>query len=175
MPDDVNIALDNGCLNAKGKHPVLNKLGELEKQGVVTLSTSSTSTREQIETQKSSEWLKRYLSRIKALKEEMEPGIIGTARIGLAGIAPQDTKNRISNISKICFPGLGFNQLNTNQKNDILHLVTAIGTGADYFLTTDKKDMILNGKQEKLERYGIKIREPNKFLLNELNYLINRD
>lgn len=57
MPDNIhlNIALDNGCLNAKGKHSVLNKLDELEKKGLVTLSTSSTSTREQIETQKSSE------------------------------------------------------------------------------------------------------------------------
>jgi len=169
----VNIALDNGCLNAKGKHPVLNKLDDLEEQGLITLSTSSTSTREQIETQKSGEWLTRYLNRIQTLKLIMEPAIVDIAKVGLARVAPDETGIVIKKISKICFPGLDFSQLTSNQKNDILHLVTAIDTGADYFLTHNKNDMILNGKQKKLEKYGIKIREPNESLLKELNSLVN--
>lgn len=105
----------------------------------------------------------------------MEPAIIGISRVGLARIAPEDTDELINEITKICFPGLNFNQLNSNQQNDVLHLVTAIDTGADYFITTNKNDMILKGKQNKLEKYGIKIREPNECLLKELKSLANTD
>ena len=80
----VNIALDNSCLNAKGRCPFLNKLDELEKRGLITLSTSSTSAREQIETQKSNEWLTKYLKRIRELEEIMEPLIIGTSIVSRA-------------------------------------------------------------------------------------------
>jgi len=85
------------------------------------------------------------------------------------------TKEKLNIISKICFPCKDFSQLNSNQKNDVLHLVTAIETEADYFLTGDKNDMILNGKQKKLEKFGVKIREPNECLLKEINSLINRE
>lgn len=162
----VKVALDTGCLNARGKHPELNKLDELEKEGKITLSTSSTSRREQIETQKDPVWLDKYEKRIDELQEDNEPAMVGVSRVGMSQVASNSVPQLVEDLKKICFPG---KKLSKNDINDIEHLASAIENSADVFVTMNKKDMIDNGKREEIEKYGIKVRQPNQALIDELS------
>ncbi|MFW9995039.1 MAG: hypothetical protein ACFFD4_23580 [Candidatus Odinarchaeota archaeon] len=154
----LKIALDTGCLNVKGKHPILNELEQLEKDGHLEITTSSVLEREQMEKNVMQEWRDRYLSKINKHSKEYEVMIIGRSEIGKAVLGSERVRDIIEST------------IQSDPKNDydkwILH--TAIVNQNDYFLTLNPNDFINNGKQERLETLGILIREPDNAFLDEL-------
>lgn len=164
----IKISLDNGCLNAKKGHPILNQINALEKAKKIRLFTASTTWREQIDTQKSPYWLKKYLKRISELEMVMEAGTVDLSRIGKARVVDTQTVEHIKKISFICFPGKKWEQITPNQKNDVLSLEAHHAFKFDYFLTLNPKDMINDGKAEKLKELDIVVREPNQDFLTEI-------
>lgn len=58
------------------------------------------------------------------------------------------------------------NMFSKNQQNDFLHIYSGHQIRADYFVTNDRTDFILNCRREKLEELmpGLKIRTDEEFL-----------
>ncbi|MBN1194477.1 MAG: hypothetical protein JXA08_03900 [Methanomicrobiaceae archaeon] len=158
----INIALDTSCLNVNHRNKTLNILEKLHKQNKITLKTSTVLEKEQNETNKDPEWQSKYLSKIDELEKSFEIAIIGKSVIGQCVIGDE----KICSILRAIFLNKS-----TNSSNDFYDwwiLTTALVQKCDYFITTNKRDFIENGRKEKIENLGIKVRCPDQNLIYEL-------
>ncbi len=149
----ITITLDTGCLNLKGKTPILNALEELEKKGIVELRQSDYTEPEflsgnlEMDMAADNGLWKRYQ---KMSKEHTANNIIEN---------PNEESNLdfrlFDKLKDIVFPRV--NSLNKNQIQDLLHLMNHVQRGRDFFITFDT-DFTKDGKQERLETIGIMAR-----------------
>ena len=73
----IRIALDTSCLNAKKKHPVLNRIEVLDELCKIQLVTSTVNEKEQQNTNPSAGWRKKYLEEINKKEKVLETGRFG--------------------------------------------------------------------------------------------------
>jgi hypothetical protein len=107
-----------------------------------------------------------------------EPLAIGFGRIGHAYITDGKKKYSIKEIASIMFPDKQIDNLSSNEKNDIMHLVSCIEKDIKYFITRNIRDFIdekktnsnrnsdirEGQKRQKLEKFGTLIRTPEEML-----------
>lgn len=153
----IKIGLDTSCLNVKGKHDILNQLETLEKEGKITLITSTVNEKEQINTNTSDYWKNKYLNKINQKEKISEVGRYGMSCYEQAVYA--DDK-KCSQLEKIFSDKKDF--------YDLWLLQTACMGECDFFLTLNSRDFIDNGKKETIEKIGIKIRIPDDNFFKEI-------
>ncbi|NMB66885.1 hypothetical protein GYA25_02400 [Candidatus Woesearchaeota archaeon] len=163
----ISIALDNSCLNLRKKQEVLNKLDQLYVKNKILLNCSRVNEIEQLKTQKNKDYLNKYISIITEKKNLIESGRLGISKFGDFLFSK---KNLNYNLRKIFSKN---SDLIDSDYFDIWLLETAILNKQDFFVTLNTNHFIKDGKKESIESLGIKIREPNKDFLKELNGLIN--
>jgi hypothetical protein len=107
-----------------------------------------------------------------------EPWTIGFSRIGSAYIQDGKPRASVKEISSVLFPSFTMNQLNKNQKNDIMHIASCIHKEVEYFVTRNVFDFIAtkrnntnrndksrnNDKRVALEKYGINVMTPEEMV-----------
>lgn len=169
----VRLSLDSSCLNTKKKHPILNILDELEKDGKIEIFVSTSIWREQVETQQNPEWQRKYLKRIAKMKSIYEIGFLGTMYLGHARLAGDDAFQRLIKLAQICFPNKTWETINSNEFNDVMALEAHAFFKLDFFVTLNINDFIANGKRERLSEQQIEVREPNDDFIKELEKLAN--
>lgn len=73
-------------------------------------------------------------------------------------------------LKEIMFPGIEFDEFNDRTKNriaDVDHLLAHIKKERDFFITSNTKDFIRNGKKEILKsEFGVEILTPEEFVRN---------
>lgn len=154
----IKIGLDTSCLNAKGKHDILNKLEEIEKRGKITLITSTVNEKEQIDTNKNEYWQNKYLEKINQKQKIDEVGRYEISGYGQAVYADDEKCPKLEKL----FP-------DKKDFYDLWLLQTCVIGKCDFFLTLNSQDFINNNKKEELEKIGIKIRIPDNDFIIEIN------
>ncbi|EKD25986.1 MAG: hypothetical protein ACD_79C01416G0002 [uncultured bacterium] len=155
------IGLDTSCLNAKKTHTVLNELDVLEKNGKIKLITSTVHEKEQSSSNSNDFWKEKYKGRINQKEKVPEVGHYNISEFDNCVFGDRDISNKLEEILEI-------NPESENDFYDLWLLETALAGDCEFFLTLNSKDFINNGKKEKLESLGIKIRLPNEEFINEL-------
>jgi hypothetical protein len=168
----IRISLDSACLNVKHKDHILNEIEALEKQGKVELYSSLTVQREQTRPKIKSEFRIRYEKRMEETKRLSEttifPFSLERDDLSASRFVTPESKQRIEQIMKICFPNQSWNKLRDEDKTDVRILEAHAYAGLDYFLTKNTRHFIKYGRQNKLEEMGIFVREPDEAFKEEL-------
>lgn len=164
------IAIDTCLRNNQKNNPALNRIEELEAQGVLKIVVTQSFVDECHDSPNAE------ASAIQK-KNIRQPFIIGFSKIGDAYIAAQKPVT-FKDISSVMFPGIAIEKLSKNQANDVMHLMSCIHANVRFFVTNNKWDFIgtkrnnqnrcddsrLNNKRLALEKYGIIILTPDELL-----------
>ncbi len=164
----IKIALDTGCLNANKRHIVLNRLDELEKQGKIKLVTSTVNERE-AEKNPDQSFRDKYLHIINS--KDTKFGEAGRFDCSAFDIGVFGSEEISDGLEKVLKRG-SISDIKPNDWFDFWLLETAITNDCDYFLTTNSRHFIDNGKREMIEELGILVRIPDDNFLKELERLI---
>lgn len=161
----IRVTIDTNLINLKKKSDVLNVLEGLHQKGVIQMVATE---RLYMETKN---YIEDAFQKAQTLDYVSEPFVVGLSRIGHAFVAKEELPS-FREVASILFPMKNFSELLENQKNDVMHLLSHIESGADYFLTDNVKDFIEDRryprkneiKREALKKLGIEVLTPEEFL-----------
>ncbi|MGD9492005.1 MAG: hypothetical protein AB7V36_01475 [Bacteroidales bacterium] len=167
----IKIAIDTNIRNLKQTDPVLNLLHQYHNEGLIEIVVAQSYIEENKDTDEAFD---------AAIKFEniKEPFVIGFGHIGSAYISDGKPRASVKEISSVLFPDFSLDELNRNQKNDVMHIVSCIHKEVEYFVTRNKYDFIAtkrnnlnrndegrhNDKRIALEKLGINILTPEEMV-----------
>lgn len=167
----IKIAIDTNIRNLKQIDPILNLLHQYHNEGLIEIVVAQSYIEENKDTDEAFD---------AAIKFEniKEPFVVGFGRIGSAYISDGKPRASVKDISSVLFPEFSLDELNRNQKNDIMHIVSCIHKGVEYFVTRNKFDFIatkrnnanrndesrLNDKRIALTKLGINVLTPEEMV-----------
>lgn len=140
----MKIAIDTNIRNLRQTDQALNLLHHYHDEGLIEIVVTQSYLEENKDTEKAFD---------EAMKFEniKEPWAIGFGRMGSAYIADGIQRASVKEISSVLFPGFSMDDLNRNQKNDVMHIVSCIYKEVEYFVTGNKYDFIAT-KRNNLNR-----------------------
>lgn len=165
------VAIDTCLRNNQKKNAVLNRIEELEANGVLKIVVSQRFVDECRDSAKA-EIIANDRTNIS------EPLTIGHSKIGYAYIASNKPVS-FNQIAAIMFPDKNPESMTKNDINDVMHIMSCIHANVKYFVTYNKWDFIgtkknnqnrndnsrLNNKRVALEKFGINILTPEELLI----------
>ena len=147
----VKITIDANLINVRGCHDAMNKLEQLRDQGKVEL----------VGAQRLMDEIRRHPMqpaanhKVSSMRDVNEPFVLDYSALGF-GYLPEEGRPQFDEIANILFPRMDARTLNSNEANDVMHLLGHCYSNSDYFVTDDRHDFIEDGRRELLrERFGI--------------------
>ena len=163
------ITIDSCLINSKKKLPEMNELEELAKKGVIKIVGT-----ERLIQETENHSLRK--AKAESYKNISEPYTVGKSRIGSFYISGGEGF-KFKELASILFPSKQPLELNKNESNDVMHLVSHTHSDSEYFITNNTKDFIdarktnenrngsyLNHKKKELNILGIKVATPKEML-----------
>ena len=164
----MKLTLDTGCFPTKDKHPELDRIFELEKQGKVIISYADAVLADILQGQKSVQSLppKEQIPAQKRLDktkghQQVKSGMKFQYPYNVFPLKFHNTA-LFNQVKDILFPQV--KTLNDNQDRDVRHVVAHIMAGNDVFITKNTNDFIKNGKREALAGIGAVVKTPDEFI-----------
>lgn len=169
----IALTFDTSCINAKQRVQELNQLEAWQKEGLITI-VSSTSVEEEL-LQLDKEQPDREPYRAQRLEkfntydaEDTAYGVIGYSRIGISTkLGSESTKEEMEHVAAILFPNSSWFSLTDSQRRDVMALHTHWTYKRDIFVTLNTKDFIGKNevKRNRLkETFGILVMSPKEAL-----------
>lgn len=144
------IALDTGCINAKGRNPDLNILENWAQTRQIEFQRTDAMLQE----------LKGEHRVQKAFSLPPQPKLFTLDVSVLGGPAVLAGPDMSVELRQILFPTAS--PLTENQKRDVEHLFHHVRTGGDLFVTLNPNDFIEHGRQDTLRLVGIWVVTPQQ-------------
>ena len=165
----VIITIDTCLINSKNKLEEMNCLEDLAKNGVIEIVGT-----DRLLQETENHHLRK--SKAKSYKNISEPFTVGYSRIG--GFYISDGKGpEFNEIASILFPSKTPSELDRNESNDVMHLISHAHSKSNYFVTNNTRDFIdakrtnknrnvlyKNKKRNQLIKLGIIVVTPKEML-----------
>lgn len=167
----ITIAIDTNIRNLKQTDTVLNLLHQYHDEGLIKIVVAQSYIEENKDTDEAFDAAMKF-------ENIKEPWTIGFGRMESAYISDGKPRASVKDISSVLFPEFSLDELNRNQKNDIMHIVSCIHKGVEYFVTRNKFDFIAtkrnnanrneesrhNDKRIALKKHGITVLTPEELV-----------
>ncbi len=165
----MKITIDSCLINSKEKLTEMNKLEDLAKKGIIEIVGT-----ERLIQETENHSLRK--AKAESYKNISEPYTVGKSRIGSFYISDGEGF-KFKELALILFPNKNPLELNENESNDVMHLVSHTHSDSEYFVTNNTKDFIdvrktnknrhgsyLNQKRDEFNKLGIKVVTPKEML-----------
>jgi hypothetical protein len=154
------LSIDTNVINARGGHEAMNALERWREEGRIEIGSSF---RLKLEAARHPEPSAR--AKAARLPDTGEPFVWNVSAFGSVYSqggayfsSVYSPRPEFSEIASVVFPGRPRGTLTQPEQNDVMHLLSHIGSGADIFVTDGKKDFINDGKREALKaRFGVAV------------------
>ena len=171
------ITIDSNLINIKGKDNELKEIEHYSKTGLFEI----------VGTQRLLDEMERYnpdaFEKAMSYKNVSEPMTIGEYRVGKGYISSEDKSDlKFKIVALEMFPNKTIENLNVDERNDIMHIISHYHSNSDIFLTRNSKDFIDGKKTNRnrhldqknrvrkwFETFGVKIKTPTEFLIEIKN------